>query len=130
MMDNLVKAGQGHILAVSSIYGSIARDRRSSYVMSKHALNGLIKTLAIELGRHNILVNAISPGFVDTAMTRSNNTVERIRQFENLIPLGRMAAPPEIARVAWFLCSRHNTYITGQDIVVDGGFMAGGFQPS
>ena len=122
------KNNGGHILAVSSLYGQISRAGRTAYTMSKHALIGLIKTAAIELGRYNIKVNAISPGFVDTKLTRKNNSNEKIKIMQENIPLNRLANPIDIANVAYFLCSDKNTYITGQDITVDGGFMCGGFQ--
>lgn len=122
------KINGGYVLAVSSIYGQISRAGRAAYAMSKHALIGLIKTAAIELGRYNIKVNAISPGFVDTNLTRKNNDNNKIKFLEEGIPLGNMAKPTDIANVVYFLCSEKNTYITGQDITVDGGFICGGFQ--
>lgn len=122
------KINGGYILAISSLYGQISKAGRAAYAMSKHALIGLIKTAAIELGRYNIKVNAISPGFVDTNLTRKNNDSNKIKFLEEGIPLGNMAKPTDIANVAYFLCSEKNTYITGQDITVDGGFICGGFQ--
>ena len=122
------KINGGYILAISSLYGQISKSGRAAYAMSKHALIGLIKTAAIELGKYNIKVNAISPGFVDTNLTRKNNDSDKIKFLEEGIPLGNMAKPIDIANVAYFLCSDKNTYITGQDITVDGGFICGGFQ--
>lgn len=119
---------KGYILAISSLYGEFARGKRLTYVISKHALNGFIKTLAIELGPYNILINTLSPGFVDTKMTRKNNTLETIKSFESKIPLGRLALPEDIAGVCYFLCSEENKYINGQNIIVDGGYSIGGFQ--
>ncbi len=119
---------QGHILGISSLYGTISREGRAAYAMSKHAMNGLIQTLALELGPHGILCNTLSPGFVMTPMTQKNNTPQMIETLARKIPLGHLASPQDIARVAYFLCSEQNQYITGQDIIVDGGFMAGGFQ--
>ncbi len=118
----------GYILGISSLYGSISREGRVAYAMSKHALNGLMRTLALELGPSGILCNTLSPGFVKTKMTVKNNTPQTIAALERKIPLGFMAAPLDIAEAAYFLCSEQNRYICGQDIVVDGGFMAGGFQ--
>jgi 3-oxoacyl-[acyl-carrier protein] reductase len=120
--------GSGHILLISSIYGTISRSKRSLYSMTKAALDSLARTLALELGEYNILVNSLSPGFVDTKLTRKNNTKELIVSLENDIPLGRLAYPKEIAEAAYFLCSDKNTYLTGQTIIVDGGYTAGGFQ--
>lgn len=122
------KINGGYILAISSIYGQISRAGRTAYTMSKHALIGLIKTAAIELGKYNIKVNALSPGFVDTNLTRKNNNDEKIKIINESIPLGSIAKPTDIANVSYFLCSEKNTYITGQDITVDGGFICGGFQ--
>ena len=89
---------------------------------------GIIRTLAIELGPYNINVNALSPGFVDTIMTRKNNDDQTIQRIKNSIPMGRLADTEDIAKVAYFLCSDLNTYINGQNIIVDGGFSVGGFQ--
>ncbi len=122
------KINGGYILAISSLYGQISRAGRTAYAMSKHALIGLIKTAAIELGKYNIKVNALSPGFVDTNLTRKNNNDEKIKIINESIPLGSIAKPTDIANVSYFLCSEKNTYITGQDITVDGGFICGGFQ--
>mgnify|MGYP003967813025 FL=1 len=116
----------GHVLAVSSLYGVVGRDGRTPYVVSKHGLNGMLKNFAIELGKFNVKCNTLSPGFVDTKMTRQNNNAKKIKQFESKIPLGKLAKPGDIAEVVFFLCSKNNQYINGQDIIVDG-FMAGGF---
>lgn len=128
LLPAMKRQGGGHIVALSSIYGSFSRKGRLPYASSKHALNGMIKTMAIELAPHNIMVNTVSPGFVDTWLTHKNNSPEVIRNLESMIPVGRMARPEEIAAVVSFLCSPRNTYLTGQDILVDGGFSAGGFQ--
>lgn len=119
---------QGHILAISSLYGTISRTGRLAYTASKHSLNGMMKTLACELGKYNILVNTLSPGFVDTKMTRKNNSFEQIENLRKKIPLKRLATTNDIAETAYYLCSEKNSYITGQDIIVDGGFLAEGGQ--
>ena len=119
---------RGRILAISSLYGGFSRAGRMPYALSKHGLNGAVKTAALELGPYGVLANTLSPGFVDTPLTRKNNGPSVIRSFEERIPLGFLAAPADIAKAAYFLCSPQNTYITGQDIVADGGYSAGGFQ--
>ncbi len=118
----------GRVLVISSLYGFLARKGRLPYVMSKHALNGAVKTLAIELAPYGVLVNAISPGYIGTKMTYKNNSPETISKFISGIPMGRLGEPEDIAEVAAFLCSPKNHYLTGQDLVVDGGFSVGGFQ--
>jgi 3-oxoacyl-[acyl-carrier protein] reductase len=128
LVPKMIDKRSGYILALSSIYGSFSRRGRLPYVMSKHALNGMVKTLAIELGEFNIKVNALSPGFVDTIMTRKNNDTATIKSFEERIPLGYLASPEDIANIAYFLCSPENNYITGQTLIADGGYTIGGFQ--
>lgn len=118
----------GHILAISSLYGGFSRAGRMPYALSKHGLNGVIKTAALELGPYGVIANTLSPGFVDTPLTRKNNAPKTILEFKSRIPLGFLAAPDDIAKAAFYLCSDENTYITGQDIVADGGYSAGGFQ--
>ncbi|MCR9191804.1 MAG: SDR family oxidoreductase [Gammaproteobacteria bacterium] len=118
----------GHILAISSIYGDISRKGRFSYTASKYCLNGMVKNLALELGEHGIKVNGLAPGFVETKMTRDNNPPETIEQMKRAIPLGHLADVSDIAKAAYFLASTDNRYIHGQIIIADGGYTVGGFQ--
>lgn len=120
--------GFGRVVVISSLYGFFARKGRLPYVISKHALNGAVKTLAIELAPYGVLVNALSPGYIRTKMTYKNNSTEAISKFILGIPLGRLGDPEDIAEVTSFLCSPKNRYLTGQDLVVDGGYSVGGFQ--
>lgn len=117
----------GAIIGVSSIYGAFSRKQRLAYAASKHALNAMIKTMALELGGDNICVNGVAPGFVDTRMTHANNSAETIEGLCRRIPLGRLAKPEDIAKVCLFLAV-DNTYINGEMITVDGGYSQGGFQ--
>lgn len=119
---------QGYVIGIASLYASTGRSERAAYTSSKHALCGLIKTLAIELGQYHVLCNSVSPGYVDTQMFRGRNSPDKIAEIEAKIPLGRLAKPEDIAETVSYLCSGGNSYLTGQDIIVDGGFMAGGFQ--
>lgn len=130
LLPHMCKNNYGKVLAISSLYGSVARFGRLAYVSSKHALEGTIKTYAAEFGKNNILFNCLSPGFVDTKMTRKNNSEEKINKIIERIPINRLAKTVDIAQVAYFLCCDKNTYITGQNIIVDGGFMAEGGQHS
>jgi len=117
----------GRVVVLSSLYGFLGRRGRLPYVMSKHALNGAVKTLAIELAPSGVLVNSVSPGYIATALTYRNNSASDLDKITSSIPVGRMGEPTEIAKVVEFLCSDLNTYINGQDIVVDGGYSIGGF---
>ncbi|MDX6766669.1 MAG: SDR family oxidoreductase [Candidatus Methylacidiphilales bacterium] len=112
----------GRILALGSIFGLVSRPGRGAYAASKAALSGFIRTLAVEEGPKGTLANVLCPGYVDTDLTRSNNTPEQIASLCQTIPLRRLAKPEEIAHLAHWLCSEQNSYITGQSIVCDGGF--------
>jgi len=114
----------GRIVNIESLYSLISKEKRISYAASKSALSGLTKTLAVEYGRHNVLVNAVLPGYVLTEMTEKNLTELDIQRIVGRIPLGRLAHPDEIAELVLFLCSDKNSYVTGQLIVADGGFIS------
>ncbi len=122
LISHMKEKKWGRIINISSVAGFIGRNQRDVYTMTKHALNGLTRSLALQLGPHNILVNSVCPGFIDTELTRRNVSVETKKELIKGIPLGRFADPNEIAQVVAFLVSKENTYITGQLIVVDGGF--------
>lgn len=115
--------GWGRVLNISSIFSLVTKERRLAYSTVKAGLNALTRSLALELAPHNVLVNALCPGYVETALTRANNSSEEIAAIARMIPVGRLAQPEEIARVAAFLCSEDNTYLTGQTLAVDGGFL-------
>lgn len=116
------------IVHITSIHGTRAEFSASSYSMAKAAINQLCRSMAVELAERNILVNAIAPGFVDTAMAVVNGENELLGEWfkQNYInghhlPLKRAASPDEIAGVAFFLAGKDASYITGQVITVDGG---------
>ncbi len=112
----------GRIVNVGSIWAVVSKPGRLVYSASKNGLHGVTNTLAIELAGYGILVNTVCPGFTNTELTKKNNTQQEIDRICADIPAGRMAEPEEIASVIYFLGSDENTYITGQKIVVDGGF--------
>jgi len=124
----MVERGYGRILSVTSIHGRHAEEQSLAYDVSKAALEGGTRTLAVELGPHGVLVNALAPGFVDTRMA----VVDGVNELESdafrtvyvehrKLPLRRPARPEEIAAHAAWLCSAENTYLTGQVVTVDGG---------
>ena len=112
----------GRIVLISSIYAIVSRERRIAYSATKNALSGMCKSLAIELGCDNILVNCVAPGYVMTDMTRMNLAQEEIDFLESQMPTKRLQTTEDIANLTAFLCSDLNQSITGQLIAVDGGF--------
>ena len=119
----MVKNKGGRIVVISSCYSYRSRIGRAPYSASKAALNSLVQSAAIEFAENGVLVNGIAPGFVLTDLTYSNNDEEGLKQLASRIPLGRLASPNEIADVVAYIGSTENTYITGQVIAVDGGFL-------
>lgn len=111
----------GRIVNICSITAVISRERRIIYTMTKTALHGLTKGLAVELAPHNILVNSLSPGYVKTDLTDQNLSPEEQARLAAMVPLGRFAEPREIAQAVKFLVSEENTYTTGQNLITDGG---------
>jgi NAD(P)-dependent dehydrogenase (short-subunit alcohol dehydrogenase family) len=112
----------GRIVSVSSVFSMVTREKRAAYSMTKAALNALTRSAAVEFGPSGVLVNALAPGYVDTDLTRQNNTPAALAAITAGIPLRRMAQSAELAKVVAFLVSEENTYITGQTIIADGGF--------
>ena len=118
----LVSNRISHIVNVSSIWGFVSKEGRCGYAAAKTGIIGTTRTMALELGKYNVLVNAVAPGFVNTELTKQNNTPDEIRQIERMIPIGHMAEPEDIARFVYFLSSEENTFITGQTMLIDGGY--------
>lgn len=119
--DGMKKRNFGRIVNIGSIWGIISKPGRSIYSATKHGIHGVTNTLALELAPYNILVNTVCPGQTLTELTRKNNSPEEIEKMQSDIPLGRLAQPEEIARVVYYFGSEANTYVTGQQIIVDGG---------
>ena len=118
----MVQNGYGRIVNIASIWSVVTRHSRSLYTTTKCGLVGLTKTLSVELASRNVLVNAVSPGFTMTELTMQTNTPDEIEKIAGLIPIKRLADPSEIASIVVYLCSDLNTYLTGQNMVVDGGY--------
>ena len=125
---SMLERGYGRIVNITSIHGEFGEEMALSYDVAKAGLNQATRTLAIELGRYGVLVNAVAPGFVSTGMAvvDGKNELESdwfrdVYVSYGKLPLRRWAEPREIAEhVAWLACER-NTYLTGQVVTVDGG---------
>ena len=122
VIPGMREKGWGRIVNISSIWGKISKEFRASYSASKLALDGMTLALAAECSAENILANCVAPGFTDTELTRGILDSNQINRLQMGIPLKRMANVDEIASFVVWLASPENTYITGQNIAVDGGF--------
>lgn len=122
MSRRMKAANYGRIVNIASIWSIKTRPGRTAYTISKSGLVGLTKTSSIELAPFNVLVNAVSPGFTLTELTKKTLPEKEFKELEKLVPAKRFAQPHEIAKTVLFLVSDLNTYIIGQNIVVDGGF--------
>jgi NAD(P)-dependent dehydrogenase (short-subunit alcohol dehydrogenase family) len=121
----MIAQGSGSIVNVSSAYGSIGAAGASVYVASKHAVEGLTKSAALEMAGTGVRVNVVAPGTTDTGMlTRFTNTDENKAALVSTVPFKRLATPEEIAQVITFVASTDASYMTGASIPVDGGMLA------
>jgi 3-oxoacyl-[acyl-carrier protein] reductase len=118
----LKRSQAGRVVNIGSIWAAVSKPGRGLYSAAKQGMHGITNALALELAADGVLVNTVCPGFTATELTTQNNTPEQIAVIEQDIPLGRMARPEEIAAAVYWLGSTENSYITGQKILVDGGF--------
>lgn len=114
----------GRIVNISSVWGVRSKENRTLYSLTKFGINGVTRSLARELGKYNILINSVAPGYVNTEMTQKNVPYEEQCKIKETIALKRFAEPEEIAKLIAFLISEENSYMTGQTVVIDGGFLA------
>ncbi len=121
----MLPQGSGSIVNVSSTFGSVGAAGASVYVASKHAVEGLTKSAALEVAGTGVRVNVVAPGTTDTGMlTRFTNTDENKAALVSTVPVKRLGTPEEIAHVIVFVASANASYMTGATIPVDGGNLA------
>jgi len=122
---HMVTQGGGRIITTASINGFRGVENLVGYNAAKAGVIELTQTMAVELAKHHISVNAIAPAQIDTRLTRSLPEEARARRLAR-IPMGRFGEADEVARAALFLASDDASYITGHTLAVDGGYLAGG----
>ena len=121
----MLAQGSGSIVNISSAYGRVGAPAASVYVASKHAVEGLTKSAALEVAGTGVRVNVVAPGTTDTGMlTRFTSTDDNKAALVSTVPLKRLATPEEIAQVIVFVASAKASYMTGASIPVDGGMLA------
>ena len=120
---SMVSNKYGRIVNIASVWSEISTPKRACYSSSKFGLRGLTLAAAAELAEHNVLINAVSPGFTLTDLTKNVLGPKRMQEISDMIPMRRMAEVEEISNVILFIASNKNTYISGQNIIADGGFV-------
>jgi len=122
VLPHMQRQGAGSIVMVSSIWGLRGAACEAAYSASKAGLIGLCQALAREAGPCGIRVNALAPGVIDTDML-SGYTPDELNELRRATPLGRLGTPQDVAAAAYFLCSDEASFITGQVLAVDGGYL-------
>ena len=120
----MLKNGGGAIVNTSSVAGQVGLGQVSIYTASKHAVEGLTKSIALEFAKQNIRINAVAPGVIATEMWDRFAGDELRDQVTTIIPVERIGASEEIAAAVLYLCSDNAKFTTGTSLVVDGGFIA------
>ena len=123
VIEDMKQQKFGRIVNISSIWGQKSREGRALYSSSKAALDALTRSLAIEFASYNILINSVAPGYIETDMLKQYNTEKELSTIRDKIPMKRFGKKIEISELVKFLCSENNSYITGQILTIDGGYV-------
>ena len=119
---SMINNNYGRVVNIASIFSKISKKKRTAYSATKFGIHGLTVGASNDLASNNILVNTVSPGFVLTDLTRKNLTAIEIESLTDQVPAKRLAETSDISSVVVFLLSDLNKYLTGQNLIVDGGF--------
>jgi len=112
----------GRIVNITSIFGIVSKEYRASYSASKFGMDGMTVALAAEVAESGVLVNSVAPGFIDTELTRKVLGEQGMRELATKVPIRRVGNPEEVARLVLWLASNENTFVSAQNIAIDGGF--------
>jgi NAD(P)-dependent dehydrogenase (short-subunit alcohol dehydrogenase family) len=120
----MIESGGGSIVNCSAVAGIVGAPFVPAYVASKHGVTGLTKAAALEYGTHNIRVNAVCPGVIETPMVREALGDDVVGSIVSQTPISRVGTPAEVASAVLWLCASESAFVTGQAIVIDGGWTA------
>jgi NAD(P)-dependent dehydrogenase (short-subunit alcohol dehydrogenase family) len=121
VLPGMIDAGWGRIVNITSLWGISANARDAAYTASKFGLDGLAASVAAEVARSGVLINSVAPGFIYTEAAADAYTQSELEAVSAEIPVGRLGRPEEVAALVSWLVSHDNTYLTGQNILIDGG---------
>ena len=122
VLPGMISKNWGRVVNITSIFGIVGKEFRAPYSASKFGLDGMTVSLAAEVAESGVLVNSIAPGFIDTELTRKVLGEKGMREMAAKVPIRRMGSPEEVARLVLWLASNENTFVSAQNIAVDGGF--------
>lgn len=112
----------GRIVNIGSVFGVVSRSMRGAYSTSKFAINGMTAAMAAEAASDDVLINCVSPGFIDTGLTRGILGENGVEEIVKMVPMRRLGKPEEVAALVAWLVGPENSFISGQNIIIDGGF--------
>ena len=122
VIGGMEQKGWGRIVNISSIWGKISKAGRAAYSASKFGLDGLTISLSAEYSSRGIMANCVAPGFIDTSLTRRMLKSDEIMDLVATVPIARLGSVEEVSKLVLWLASEENTFTTGQNIAIDGGF--------
>jgi NAD(P)-dependent dehydrogenase (short-subunit alcohol dehydrogenase family) len=122
VLPGMCKRSWGRVVNITSVFGVVSRAGRGSYSSSKFGLDGMTAALAAEVAAQGVLANCVAPGFIDTELTREVLGEVGIAKLAGTVPAGRLGTPEEVAELVVWLAGPRNTFMSGQNVVIDGGF--------
>ena len=122
VLPGMMSKSWGRIVNITSIFSIVSKEFRAPYSASKFGIDGMTASLAAEVAELGILVNSVAPGFIDTELTRKVLGEDGMRELIAKVPIRRMGKPEEVARLVLWLASHENTFVSAQNIAIDGGF--------